>query len=72
MPLIHVKLIEEVFTTAKKMEMITKLTDTMVAIEGEKVRPVTWVLVEEVGSEEWGSGGSGVTTGAFCALPAVR
>jgi 4-oxalocrotonate tautomerase len=37
MPLIQVKLIEKAFTTQQKQKMITKLTDTMVSIEGEKI-----------------------------------
>ena len=41
MPLIQVKLIEDVFTPAQKKEMIAKLTDAMVAIEGENMRSVT-------------------------------
>ena len=48
MPFINVKLIEGVFDAAQKREMIEKLTDTMVDIEGEAMRPVTWVTVEEV------------------------
>ena len=38
MPLVNVKLIEGVFTPAQKQEMIRKLTDTMVSIEGENLR----------------------------------
>ena len=48
MPLITVNLIENVFTTEEKINMITKLTDAMVEIEGEAMRPVTWVKIEEV------------------------
>ncbi len=51
MPLLNVKLIEGVFDAEQKREMIEKLTDTMVEIEGENLRGVTWVVVEEV--EEW-------------------
>ena len=64
MPLIQVKLIDEVFTAAQKKEMITRLTDAMVAIEGESLRPVTWVVIEEVRSGEWGIGGQPMTTQA--------
>jgi 4-oxalocrotonate tautomerase len=42
--------------------MIRKVTDTMVSIEGENMRPVTWVVVEEVKSGDWGIGGKGCTT----------
>ena len=41
MPLIQVKLIEKVFTSQQKQEMIKKLTDAMVSIEGENMRQVT-------------------------------
>lgn len=62
MPLIEVKLIEGVFTTAKKKEMITRLTDAMVAIEGENLRPYTVVVLEEVRSGDWAYGGKSITT----------
>ena len=62
MPLLTVKLLEGVFTPKQKQEMIRKLTDTMVSIEGENMRSVTWVVVEEVKSGDWGVGGNGLTT----------
>jgi 4-oxalocrotonate tautomerase len=64
MPLINVKLIEGVFTPAQKKEMITGLTNAMVSIEGENMRPVTVVIIEEVRSGEWGFGGQAMTTEA--------
>ena len=38
MPLVQVKLIEGVFTDDQKRQMIQKLTDAMVSIEGENMR----------------------------------
>ena len=70
MPLIQVKMIEEVFTPAQKKEIITKLTDTMVAIEGENMRPVTVVILEDVRSGSWGIGGQALTTEDARALAA--
>ncbi len=70
MPMINVKLIEGVFDAAQKQEMIEKLTDTMVAIEGENMRPVTWVVIEEAKSGNWGIGGRALTTDAVKALAA--
>ncbi len=64
MPLINVKLIEGVFTPAQKEEMITGLTDAMVSIEGENLRPATVVIIEEVRSGDWGFGGKAMTTEA--------
>jgi 4-oxalocrotonate tautomerase len=72
MPLIQVKLIEDVFTPAQKKEIVTKLTDAMVAIEGENMRPVTWVIVEDVRSGDWGIGGMPMTTDAVRALAAGK
>ena len=70
MPLLNVKLIEGVFSHAQKQEMIRKLTDTMVSIEGENLRPVTWVVIEEVNSGEWVVGGTPLTTSDVQALAA--
>jgi len=61
-PLINVKIIEGVFTTNQKQDMVRRLTDTMVEIEGENMRPVTWVVVEEVKSGDWGIGGNPLST----------
>jgi len=61
MPLITVNLIENVFTDEEKVEMITRLTDAMVAIEGEAMRSVTWVKIEEVPEGQWGIGGTALT-----------
>jgi 4-oxalocrotonate tautomerase len=68
MPMVTVKVIEGVFTAEQKKEMIAKITDTMVEIEGENLRPVTWVLVEEVRSGDWGIAGNGLTTADVHAL----
>jgi len=62
MPFVNVKIIEGVFTPEQKQEMIRKLTDTMVSIEGENMRSVTWVVVEEVKSGDWGIGGNPLST----------
>ena len=42
-----------VFTPEQKQEIIAKVTDTMVGIEGESMRQVTWVTVDEVESGDW-------------------
>jgi 4-oxalocrotonate tautomerase len=61
-PLIEVKLIKNVFSPDQKREIIEKLTDAMVEVEGENMRSVTWVTVEEVASGDWGIGGNALTT----------
>jgi 4-oxalocrotonate tautomerase len=72
MPLIQVKLIEEVFTPTQKNQIISKLTDAMVAVEGENMRSVTWVVIEDVRSGDWGIGGQALTTDAVRALAAGK
>ena len=62
MPLIEVHLIENVFNSEQKRQIIQKLTDAMVLIEGENMRGVTWVKISEVTSGEWGIGGKALTT----------
>lgn len=68
MPLINVKIIEGVFSNEQKKEIIRKMTDTMVSIEGEAMRGVTWCVLEEVKSGDWGIGGNPLTTADVHAL----
>ncbi|MEP6787359.1 MAG: tautomerase family protein [Acidobacteriota bacterium] len=70
MPLINVKVIEGVFSDSQKHEMIEKITDAMVSVEGENMRQVTWVVVEEVRSGQWAIGGNPLTTEAVKTLAA--
>jgi 4-oxalocrotonate tautomerase len=70
LPFLNVKIIEGVFDDSQKREMIEKLTDTMVEIEGENMRSVTWVVIDEVKSGDWGIGGQSLTTADVHALAA--
>jgi 4-oxalocrotonate tautomerase len=70
MPLINVRLIEGVFSDRQKQQIIERLTDAMVSVEGEALRPVTWCVVDEVKSGDWGIGGQGMTAEAVHALAA--
>jgi 4-oxalocrotonate tautomerase len=72
MPLVDVQLIEGVFDNRQKQAMITKITDAMVEIEGEAMRQVTWVVIEEVKSGNWALGGKPLTTADVRALQASR
>ncbi|MGZ4184505.1 MAG: tautomerase family protein [Solirubrobacteraceae bacterium] len=60
-PLIQVKVVAGVFTAQQKQDIIERLTDAMVAIEGESMRPSTWCVVEEIPSGAWGIGGQPIT-----------
>jgi len=68
MPLVNVKIIEGVFSDSQKAEIVEKVTDALVSVEGENLRQVTWVVIEEVKSGDWGIGGKTLTTAAVQAL----
>ena len=72
MPFVNVKVIEGTLTADEKQEMITRLTDTIVSIDGKGAREVTWVVIEEVASGEWGIGGEAQTTEHVMALKAAN
>ncbi|MDH5668935.1 MAG: tautomerase family protein [Nitrospira sp.] len=49
----------------QKQDLIRRVTEAIVSVEGEGVRPVTWVVVEDVPSGQWGVGGTPITTEAL-------
>jgi 4-oxalocrotonate tautomerase len=67
-PLIQVKVIKGVFTAPQRQEIIKRLTDAMVEVEGENLRELTWCVLEEVVSGEWGIGGHILTADDVKAL----
>lgn len=70
MPLIEVNVIKDVFSPEQKSQIITQLTNALVEIEGENMRPVTWCVVREVASGDWGIAGNPLTTADVRALAA--
>ena len=61
MPLVTIDLIKDVFSPTQKADIIKKVTETMVAIEGEALRSVTWVRIKEIEQGDWGIGGQLLT-----------
>jgi 4-oxalocrotonate tautomerase len=61
MPLVSIEVIENVFTPAQKKEMIENVTETLVRIEGEALRPYTVVKIAEVKEGSWAFGGQTLT-----------
>ncbi len=70
MPLVDIQLIRGVFTPEQKDAMICKVTDAMVSIEGEAMRPVTWVRIQEIDSGAWAIGGKALTAADVQAMAA--
>jgi 4-oxalocrotonate tautomerase len=61
MPLVTIDVIKDVFTPKQKQDLIRKVTDAMVAVEGEAMRGVTWVRIQEIQQGDWGIGGQMLT-----------
>jgi len=72
MPLVTIDLIKDVFTPTQKREIIERVTEAMIAVEGEALRPVTWVRIMEVNQGEWGVGGRLLDAAAVHALQLVE
>jgi 4-oxalocrotonate tautomerase len=71
MPLVTIDLIKDVFSPTQKAAIIKKVTETMVAIEGEALRSVTWVRIKEVEQGDWGIGGQLLTAADVKAMAAA-
>ena len=65
MPLAQLKGLSGFLSAEQKGQLIRKVTDAIVSVEGEGLRPVTWVILDEVPSGQWGVGGTAVTTEAL-------
>lgn len=57
MPLVTIDVIKDVFSPKQKQELIAKVTAAMIEVEGESMRPVTWVRVREYEQGDWAIGG---------------
>jgi 4-oxalocrotonate tautomerase len=72
MPLVTIDVIKDVFTPGQKRALIENVTDAMVAVEGEAMRGVTWVRVNEVEQGDWGIGGKCLTAADIHALAGAK
>ncbi len=68
MPVVNIKVIEGVFSQDQKQEMIRRMTDVLVDLEGEYMRPFTVVVIQEVKSGDWGVGGKALSRADVKAL----
>ena len=62
MPFVSIRVIENVFTPQEKEQMLKGVSEALVAVEGENVRPYTVVAIEEVRSGDYAVGGQPLTT----------
>jgi 4-oxalocrotonate tautomerase len=68
MPLVTIDVIKDVFTPRQKQDLIERVTEAMIAVEGEALRPVTWVRIQEFEQGDWAIGGKSLTAGDVHAL----
>ena len=68
MPLVTIDVIKDVFSPTQKQQLIENVTEAMIAVEGEALRPVTWVRIVEVEQGNWAVGGQRLTAAAVHAM----
>ena len=72
MPLVTIDVIKDAFTPCQKKDLIAKVTEAMVAVEGENMRPVTWVRINEFEGGDWAIGGKALKASDIHALAAGK
>jgi 4-oxalocrotonate tautomerase len=68
MPLVTIDVIKDVFTPEQKQKLIAKVTEAMIEVEGEGMRPVTWVRIQEFAGGDWAIGGKALQAADVQAL----
>ncbi|MFN9497077.1 MAG: tautomerase family protein [Erythrobacteraceae bacterium] len=72
MPLVTIDVIKDVFTPDQKRQLIDNVTEAMIAVEGEAMRPVTWVRINELGQGDWAIGGQRLSAADVHAMAANK
>ena len=60
MPLITIKVFEDELSSEQSNDLINKVTDAVTEVTSEKLRDVTWVIIDEVKNGHWGVGGNAI------------
>ncbi len=72
MPMVTIDVIKDVFTPKQKQDLIAKVTQAMVDVEGESLRGVTWVRINEFEGGDWAIGGKALKASDVHALAAGK
>ena len=72
MPMVTIDVIKDVFSPQQKQELIAKVTEAMITVEGEHMRGVTWVRINEFESGDWAIGGKRLAASDVQALGAGK
>lgn len=57
MPLVDVKVFKDELNQDQSKELIGKITDAVAEVTSDKLRGVTWVIIDEIKDGQWGVGG---------------
>jgi 4-oxalocrotonate tautomerase len=68
MPLVTIDVIKDVFSPKQKQQLIARVTEAMIEVEGEAMRPVTWVRIKEFEGGDWAIGGKALQAADVQAL----
>ncbi|ABF54398.1 tautomerase family protein [Sphingopyxis alaskensis] len=71
MPLVQIGGVGDYLTLDQKQELIRRVTDAVVAVEGEGLHGVTWVTIADIQPGAWGVGGTPVTADDLRAMAAA-
>ena len=72
MPLVTIDVIKNVFTTEEKNALVDKVSEAMISVEGEALRPATVVILHEVEEGDWAIGGQRFNAAAVHTMRAGR
>ncbi|MCW5889319.1 MAG: tautomerase family protein [bacterium] len=72
MPSVTIDVIKDVFTPKQKQDLIQKVTEAMIEVEGEAMRGVTWVRIQEFEGGDWAIGGKPLSAADVHALAGRR
>ena len=64
MPVVNVRVMENVLTPDQKTEIAKQVTETCASVIGEPARELTWVIVDDIASGALSIGGNRITTEA--------
>lgn len=72
MPMVTIDVIKDVFSPKQKQDLISGVTEAMVSVEGENLRGVTTVRIQEFEGGDWAIGGKALKASDVLALAATR
>jgi len=70
MPLVQITGVGGYLSLEQKQDLISKVTEAVLSVEGEALRSVTWVTIQDVQPGAWGVGGQPVTDDDLRAMAA--